>query len=195
MNPKIRFVYVDIDNSAEALQDIIKSFGEIPIISENPEKDISAFKTQTAEALQYIPPGKDTEKELSEEKRNLELIDENIKANKNPNNLEYIFENENVMIAVLNSYPKSGATTLSINMAEYLHEIGATVAYVECNGELNHLEAIASTTSGFTKIRENTFERNGIIYMKNEIPEGMNFVINDMISVYEIDSKYQKVLM
>jgi hypothetical protein len=185
MNPKIRFIYVDIGNRTEALQNIIRSFGDIPIISDLPEKDISVFKTQTAKALQYVPLEKDTVKEISEGRRNLELIDENIKNSKLKNNLKYIFENKNVMIAILNSYPKSGATTLSINMAEYLHEIGATVAYVECNGELNHLETIASTTSGFTKLRENSFERNGIIYMKNEIPEGMNFVINDMSRIIQ----------
>jgi hypothetical protein len=56
INPKLRFIYVNIGNNTEALQDIIRSFGEISIISELPEKDISAFKTQTSEALQYIIP-------------------------------------------------------------------------------------------------------------------------------------------
>jgi hypothetical protein len=185
MNPKMRFIYVDVGNRTAALQGIIKSIGGYPVISELPEKDISAFKTQTAEALQYVPSKKETEKEIFEEKRSLEQINENIKSCQNKNNREYIFENKNVMIAVLNSHPKSGATTLSINMAEYLQDIGATVAYVECNGELNHLEAIASTVSGFTKLRENSFERNGIIYMKNEIPEGMNFIINDMSRIIQ----------
>ncbi len=185
MNPKMRFIYVDLGNRTEALQEIIRSFGDIPIISELPEKDISAFKTQTAKALQYVPLEKDTEKEISKDKRELELINENIKSGQDKNNREYIFENMNVMIAVLNSHPKSGATTLSINMVEYLHEVGATVAYVECNGELNHLEAIASTVSGFNKLIENSFERNGIIYMKNEIPEGMNFIINDMSRIIQ----------
>ena len=185
MNPKIRFIYVDLGNRTEALQEIIKSFGDIPIISELPEKDISAFKTQTAKALQYVPSEKETEKEISKDKRELELINENIKSGQDANNREYIFENKNVMLAVINAHPKSGATTLSINMAEYLQGIGAAVAYVECNGELNLLEAIASTVSGFTKIRENSFERNGIIYMKNEIPEGMNFIINDMSRIIQ----------
>lgn len=185
MNPKMRFIYVDLGNRIEALQEIIKSFGDIPIISELPEKDISAFKTQTAKALQYVPLEKDTEKEKSKDKRDINLINENDKSYQDPNSREYIFENKNVLIAVLNSHPKSGATTLSINMAEYLQEIGAAVAYVECNGELNHLEAMASTVSGFTQIRENSFERNGIIYMKNEIPEGMNFIINDMSRIIQ----------
>ena len=150
MNPKMRFIYVDIGNRTEALQEIIKSYGDIPIISELPEKDISAFKTQTAKALQYVPSEKNTEKEISDENRQLEQINENIKSGQDKNNREYIFENKNVMIAVINSHPKSGATTLSINMAEYLQGIGAAVAYVECNGELNHLEAMAITVSGFT---------------------------------------------
>ncbi len=185
MNPKMQFIYVDIGNRLEALQEIIRSFGDIPIISELPEKDVSVFKTKTAEALQYVPLDKEVEKETTKEKRNFEQINENIKSGQDKNNREYIFENKNVMIAVINSHPKSGATTLSINMAEYLQGIGAAVAYVECNGELNHLEAIASTVSGFTKIRENSFERNGIIYMKNEIPEGMNFIINDMSRIIQ----------
>lgn len=185
MNPKIRFIYVDIGNRTEALQGIIRSFGEIPIISELPEKDISAFKTQTSEALQYVPQENNTEKEIFEEKIHKEQINEKIKTGQDKNNREYLFENKNVMIAVLNSHPKSGATTLSINLAEYLHEIGASVAYVECNGELNHLEAMVNVASGFTKIKNNCFERNGIIYMKNEIPEGMNFVINDMSRIIQ----------
>lgn len=185
MNPKIRFVYVDIGNRTEALQNMLRSFGEIPIISEISEKDILTFKTQTAEALKYIPPVKDTEKEILVEKTHQEQVNEKVKYDQDKNNLEYIFQNKNVMITVLNSHPKSGATTLSINMAEYLHEMGASVAFVECNSELNHLEAIVNATSGFTKVKDNCFERNGIKYMKNEIPDEMNFIINDMSRIIQ----------
>ncbi|PYG84337.1 hypothetical protein LY28_03651 [Ruminiclostridium sufflavum DSM 19573] len=184
MNPKIRFIYVDMDNKAEALRDTIRSFGEIPVITEKPEKDISAFKTQTAEALRYTPPEKEAGKEQLEDKIP-KPNNKNTKAGSEKSSREYIIESKNIMIAVLNTYPKAGATTLSINMAEYLREIGAAAAYVECSGELEHLKAIAGSVSGFTKTGDNSFERNGIIYLKNEIPEGMNFIINDLSRIIQ----------
>jgi len=185
LNPKIKFLYVDIGNKATMLQDIIKGLGEIPIITISPDQDLIAFKTQVTLSLEYIPVKQDTEKEKPEEsdknlqvdyKQELENSVKNIKK-------EYIFENKDVMVSVINAYPKSGATTLSINMSAYLHSIGASVAYVECNGDLDHLEKIRNNTAGFTTVKENRFDRNGVIYMKSEIPEGMDFVINDMSGI------------
>jgi hypothetical protein len=56
------------------------------------------------------------------------------------------------MVAIINSFPKSGATTLSINIVSYLHSIGASVAYAECNGGIDHLEKIRNNTPGFTTV-------------------------------------------
>lgn len=180
VNPKIKFLYIDIGNKVQVLQEVIKRLGDIPIISTSPDQDISQFKSEVTSSLQYIPPNKDTEKEnmneaeIETEPKN-ELKD-SIKSNKK----EYVFPDKDVMVAVLNCYTKSGATTLSINLAGYLHSIGASVAYVECNGALDHLDNIRSSTSGFTAVKENRYDRNGVIYLKSELPEGLDFVINDM---------------
>ena len=180
VNPKIKFLYIDIGNKVLVLQEVIKSLGDIPIISTSPDQDISQFKSEVISSLQYIPLNKDTEKENMNEAEietttKYELQD-SIKSNKK----EYIFPDKDVMVAVLNAYTKSGATTLSINLAGYLHSIGASVAYVECNGALDHLDRIRSSTSGFTAVKENRYDRNGVIYLKSELPEGLDFVINDM---------------
>jgi len=184
MNPNIKFLYIDIGNKVEVLQEAIKSLGDIPIISANPDKDINQFKTQVTLSLQYIPL-KDTEKGKTEEfltepstKLDIDILVKNKKK-------EYSFLCKDVMISVINVYPKSGATTLSINMAVYLNSIGAAVAYVECNGEIDHLEKIRNSTPGFVSVKENRFDRNNVIYLKGEIPEGMDFVINDMSGVIQ----------
>ena len=182
MNPKIKFLYIDIGNKVDVLQEAIKSLGEIPIISTNPDKEINQFKTEVTFSLQHIPL-RETEKENTEEfptepstKHDMDILVKNKKK-------EYSFPSKDVMISVINVYPRSGATTLSINMAVYLHSIGAAVAYVECNGEADHLEKIRSSTPGFVTVKENRFDRNSVIYLKGEIPEGMDFVINDMSGI------------
>ena len=184
MNPKIKFLYIDIGNKVEILQEAIKSLGEIPIISANPDKDINQFKTEVTISLQYIPL-RETEKENTEQfptepstKLDMDILVKNKKK-------EYSFPSKDVMISVIYVYTKSGATTLSINMAVYLHSIGAAVAYVECNGEADHLEKIRNSTPGFVTVKENRFDRNNVIYLKGEIPEGMDFVINDMSGIIQ----------
>lgn len=180
MNPRIKFLYVDIGNKAQVLQEEIKSLGEIPIITTNPDQDLNQFKTEVTASIQYIPTSKDIEEEIAEglgvEPTTKIEMDISNKSSKK----EYLFPNKDVMVAIINSYPRSGATTLSINIATYLHSLNASVAYVECNGDIDHLEKIRNNTSGFTTVKENRFDRNGVIYMKGEIPEGLDFVINDM---------------
>lgn len=182
MNPKIKFLYIDIGNKVEVLQEAIKCLGEIPIISTNPDQDINQFKTEVTFSLLYIPL-RETEKEKIEEsptEPSTKLDLDNLLKNKKK---EYAFPSKDVMISVINVYPRSGATTLSINMVGYLHSIGAAVAYVECNGEVDHLEKIRNSTPGFVTVKENRFDRNSVIYLKGEIPEGMDFVINDMSGI------------
>jgi hypothetical protein len=185
MNPRIKFLYVDIGNKAQVLQEEIKSLGEIPIISTNPDQDLNQFKTEVTASIQYIPASKDIEKEIAEgtdvEATTKIEMDISNKSSKK----EYIFPNKDVMVAIINSFPKSGATTLSINIVSYLHSIGASVAYAECNGDIDHLEKIRNNTPGFTTVKENRFDRNGVIYMKGEIPEGLDFVINDMSRIIQ----------
>lgn len=46
VNPKIRLVYIDIGNTVQVLLEVIESLGNIPIISTNPDQDISQFKSK-----------------------------------------------------------------------------------------------------------------------------------------------------
>ena len=185
MNPKIKLLYVDIGNKVQALREVISNNGDIPIICTPTEQDINQFKTEVTASIQYIPTSRDIEKEKQEgvQLEPIETKDADLLAKKTKK--EYIFSSKDVMISVINTYPRSGATTLSINMAVYLHSIGAAVAYVECNGETDHLEKIRNNTPGFVTVKENRFDRNGVIYMKGEIPEGMDFVINDMSGIIQ----------
>ncbi|ACL77415.1 hypothetical protein [Ruminiclostridium cellulolyticum] len=190
MNPKIKFLYIDIGNKTNVLQEVLKTFGDIPVITENPEEDMSRFKTQVTAGLQYTQQILDTEKES----RGNTVIASNTTTGKNEASKkceakkEYIFKNQKVMVAVINAYPRAGSTTLSINMAAYLNSIGATVSCVELNGELGHLDKIINSTPGFTAVTENRFEREGVVYLKGEIPEEVNFVINDMSRVIQDES-------
>ena len=166
MNPKIKFLYVDIGNKTKALQEVIKTFGDVPVITENPEEDMSRFKTQVTAGLQYTQEFLDAEKES----RDNSIITPSTTTGKKEASKgreakkEHIFQHQKVMVAVINAYPRAGATTLSINMAAYLKSIGAPVSWVELNGELGHLEKIINSTPGFTTVTENRFEREGVVY-------------------------------
>jgi len=194
MNRKMRFIYIDIGNKSTELQEALKKYGEVPIISLNPEESIPEFKAQVKIGLNSTSMFHDTEKDMPENKKQVDYLkrggnlDVRKTEERDKTKKEYIFEKKNVMIAVLNAYPRAGATTLSINMVVYIKSIGASAAWVECNAELDHLEKIRNNTSGFITIKENRFDRNGIIYMKNEIPEVMDFVINDMSRLIKDDS-------
>ena len=190
MNPKIKFLYVDIGNKTSVLQEVLKTFGDVPIITENPEEDMSRFKTQMTAGLQYTQEFLDTEKENRDNAINAENTTSGINdaSKKREAKKEYIFPHQKVMVAVINAYPRAGATTLSINMATYLKSIGATVSWVELNGKLGHLDKIINSTPGFTTVTENRFEREGVVYLKGELPEEVNFVINDMSRVIQDES-------
>ncbi|AEY65637.1 hypothetical protein [Clostridium sp. BNL1100] len=189
MNPKIKFLYVDIGNKTSVLQEVLKTFGDVPVITENPEEDMSRFKTQVTAGLQYTQEFLDTEKERQDNAKiasnTTSRINEDSK--KREAKKEYIFKNQKVMVAVINAYQRAGATTLSINMAAYLNSIGATVSWVELS-ELGHLDKIINSTPGFTAVTETRFEREGVVYFKGEIPEEVNFVINDMSRVIQDES-------
>ena len=51
-------------------------------------------------------------------------------------------------------------------MVTYLHSIGVVVAYVECNGDKNHLEMLRQSYPGYTAVNKNRFARGGVIYLK-----------------------------
>ncbi|HEY5586412.1 MAG TPA: hypothetical protein VIK78_18220 [Ruminiclostridium sp.] len=194
MNPKMRFIYVDIGNKSTELQEALKKYGEVPIISMIPEESIPEFKAQVKIGLNSTPMFHDNEREMPENKKHTNYLNRggNLDVGKteerDKTKKEFIFENKNVMIAVLNAYPRAGATTLSINMVVYLKSIGASAVWVECNDELDHLEKIRNNTSGFTTINENCFDRNGIIFMKNKMAEGMDFAISDLSRIIKDDS-------
>lgn len=189
MNPKIKFIYVDIGNKTSVLQEVLKTFGDVPIITENPEEDMSRFKTQVTAVLQYTQQFLDAEKESRDNSKIASNTTSGINeaSIKREAQKEYIFKTQKVMVAVINAYPRAGATTLSINMAAYLKSIGATVSWVELS-ELGHLEHIINSTPGFTAVTETRFERGGVVYFKGEIPEEVNFVINDMSRVIQDES-------
>ncbi|WP_024833233.1 hypothetical protein [Ruminiclostridium josui] len=50
------------------------------------------------------------------------------------------------------------------------------------------MDKIINFTPGFTAVTENCFERDGVMYFKSEIPEEVNFVINDMSRVIQNES-------
>ncbi len=73
-------------------------------------------------------------------------------------------------------------------MQKSVKSIGATVSWIELNGESGHFEEIKDSTPGFTFVSETRFEREGVAYFKGEIPEEVNFVINDMSRVIQDES-------
>lgn len=197
LNPKLKIMYIDIGNNVQALREAIGTLGDIPVISANPNQDMSLFKTQVADSINYMPASKDIEKEENKEtsEQPQEVLAKNgadIISSKAAR-MQYMFPGKDVMAVVVNVYPKAGATTLSINMAAYLHSIGAAVAYVECNMDKNHLEMLRQIYPGFTAVNENRFARGGVIYLKGELPEGMDFVINDMSGLIQ-DGSEQNIL-
>jgi hypothetical protein len=178
MNPKMRFIYVDIGSNNMELQNAVRKYGDVPVITAEPEEARSEFKNQMAAALNYETEFNGTEKE--KQSPNADNMPSDTKQDSAASKKEYIFEKD-ITVAVINAYPRAGATTVSINMAQYLDSIGAAAAYVECSGGIDHLEQIRNNTSGFTTINSNTFKRNGVIYRKNETPdEAMDFTICDM---------------
>jgi len=68
MNPKMRFIYIDIGNKSTELQEALKKYGEVPIISMNPEESIPEFKAQVKIGLNSTSTFHDTEKEMPENK-------------------------------------------------------------------------------------------------------------------------------
>ncbi len=197
LNPKLKIMYIDIGNKVQALREAIGTLGDIPVISANPKQDMNLFKTQVADSINYIPASKDIEKEENKEisEQPQEVLNKNgadIISSKAARK-QYVFPGKDVMAVVVNVYPRAGATTLSINMAAYLHSIGAAVAYVECNSDKNHLDMLSKNYPGFVAAKENRLDRNGVIYMKSEIPEGMDFVINDMSGLIQ-DGSEQNIL-
>ena len=186
LNPKICLLFVDIGSKYLELQQELFKNGKVQIITVDPRDSMSEFKEQVVASFENYLFNKETEKEeilestvIGKGNNTITPLDDKVKRRKKL----YDFTKKDVTIAIINAEMRCGATTLSLNVASFLNSIGAKVAYIECNSELGHLEQIISSQSGFTQIKDNRFDRNGIIYMKNELPEGIDFLVADMSRV------------
>lgn len=93
---------------------------------------------------------------------------------------ENSFIKKEIKIAVTGVTSRVGTTTMAINMANYLSNIGAKACYVEAN-ENNHLRKLPEFYPGMT-IKEDVILYNGVKYLSlhSECHDEFDFIIYDM---------------
>lgn len=94
--------------------------------------------------------------------------------------ISYSFLKKDIKIAVTGVQHRVGTTTMAINLANYLANIGAKVCYVEAN-EHDHLSKLPEFYQGMTT-KEDIILYNGIKYLSlhSECHDEFDFIIYDM---------------
>lgn len=92
----------------------------------------------------------------------------------------YRFTKKEIKIAVMGAGNRVGTTTIAINLANYLSNIGTKVCYVEAN-EHNHLSKFNGFYPGMTE-NEGVILYNGVKYLSlhSECHDDFDFIIYDM---------------
>jgi len=92
----------------------------------------------------------------------------------------YRFSKKEIKVAVTGVQHRVGTTTMAINLANYLSNIGAKVCYVEAN-EHNHLSRLPAFYQGMT-MKEDVILYNDVKYLSlhSECHDEFDFIIYDM---------------
>lgn len=92
----------------------------------------------------------------------------------------YEFSKKEIKIAVTGVQHRVGTTTMAINLANYLSNIGAKVCYVEAN-EHDHLSKLPAFYLGMT-FKDDVILYNGVKYLSlhSECHDEFDFIIYDM---------------
>jgi len=92
----------------------------------------------------------------------------------------YEFSKKDIKIAVTGVQHRVGTTTMAINLANYLSNMGAKVCYVEAN-EHDHLSKLPAFYQGMTA-NEDVILYNGVKYLSlhSECHDEFDFIIYDM---------------
>jgi len=92
----------------------------------------------------------------------------------------YEFSKKEIKIAVTGVQHRVGTTTMAINLANYLSNIGAKVCYVEAN-EHDHLSKLPAFYQGMT-VKEDVILYNRVKYLSlhSECHDEFDFIIYDM---------------
>lgn len=89
----------------------------------------------------------------------------------------YRFGCKNVVVAVVGSQPRTGATTAAVGLCAWLARVGASVCYVEANTS-GHL---ASLAHGYEmEAEQGGWHYEGVHYRSKEPQEDVNFVVYDI---------------
>jgi hypothetical protein len=92
----------------------------------------------------------------------------------------YRFSKKEIKIAVTGLQHRVGTTTMAINLANYLSNIGAKSCYVEANDH-DHLSKLPAFYQGMT-VKEDVILHNGVKYLSlhSECHDEFDFIIYDM---------------
>jgi len=92
----------------------------------------------------------------------------------------YEFSKKEIKIAVTGMQHRVGTSTMAINLANYLSNIGAKVCYVEAN-EHDHLSKLPAFYQGMT-VKVDVILYNGVKYLSlhSECNDEFDFIIYDM---------------
>lgn len=94
------------------------------------------------------------------------------------NRTEYTFICRDVKVAVAGTACKVGTTTTAFNLANFLSNNGADVAYVEANSN-EHLKYLPAFYKDMS-VNETYIERSGVkYYLKGNFPQENNFTVID----------------
>ncbi len=90
---------------------------------------------------------------------------------------QYRFACKNAVVAVVGAQSRIGTTTMAIGLCAWLAHVGASVCYVEDNGN-EHLDILARSYGMEQDMEGWLFE--GVRYGKKECQEDVNFLVYDL---------------
>lgn len=106
---------------------------------------------------------------------------------------KYNFSKENIKIVIMGTMRRTGTTTVAINLAKFLSNLGSKVSYTEANDH-NHLQHIKDEYYSNNVIKKGYFtDKNMDYYFNKKIPtEGYDFNIIDLGEINEFSMKVFK---
>ena len=104
------------------------------------------------------------------------------RATPTPLGEHYKFTCENIRVAILGSQERMGATTMAIGMVNWLHEVGATVCYVEAN-QKQILPLLAREYN--EPFEDGAFITEDVKFTQTNPQEQYNFIVYDFGASFE----------
>ncbi len=160
-------VYIEAIKEQEKLILQLIEAGIYNIVS---SADVTSLKKEVLKAISDLG--------ISKREIQLKLIQEDVTANSTFTS--YSFLKKDIKIAVTGVQHRVGTTTMAINLANYLSNIGAKVCYVEAN-EHDHLSKLLEFYQEMTT-KEDIILYNGVKYLSlhSECHDEFDFIIYDM---------------